>query len=238
MTVHICAALATSCDGGWTIKALSWDSAPTGAPPLYPQPLLHLDHSRVSRNPHPPEYWVTRAVSQEPHIFPTIPHACELPGWEYLLWKNGGGRWCRSRGSKCCHLASHMVFRSVLKGVLAVDWLIFRMQQKLLKLWKKSQVFPNNLKMEWYMWFLCYVKGWGIYEACKSWIGQKSFSGSKQDKMALIEYRSALLKIFRVNPTQYSDTLCMKDGLIGLELRLWSTKPVDGCFCVLPYIET
>ena len=168
-----------------------------GTSPL-PSPLLHLDHSRVSRNPHPPEYWVTRAVSQEPHIFPTIPHACELPGWEYLLWKNGGGRWCRSRGSKCCHLASHMVFRSVLKGVLAVDWLIFRMQQKLLKLWKKSQVFPNNLKMEWYMWFLCYVKGWGIYEACKSWIGQKSFSGSKQDKMALIEYRSALLKIFRL----------------------------------------
>ena len=56
--------------------------------------------------------------------------------------------------------------------------------------------------------------------------------------MALIEYRSALLKIFSVNPTQYSDTLCMKDGLIGLGLRLWSTNRVDSCFCALPYIET
>ena len=56
--------------------------------------------------------------------------------------------------------------------------------------------------------------------------------------MAVIEYRSALLKIFRVNPIQYFDTLCMKDGFIGLGLRLGSTNPVDGCFCALPYIET
>ena len=73
----------------------------------------------------------------------------------------------RSHEPKCCHLVSHMVFRPVLKGVLAADWLIFRTQQKIAKIMRKIPGVPKYFMNGIVHVVLCYGKGWGFYEACK-----------------------------------------------------------------------